>query len=405
MKKKLTRNIGLKVLSVILAAILWLVITNIDNPVISKPFNNVPVTIINDDAITSQDQVYEITEGDIIDFKVTARRKIADELTISDFKVIADFTKLSSVNAVTIDITCPRYGDNVTITNGQYQVMKVDLEDLKEEHYKVNVVQKGEPAEGYYVGEKTTSPNIIRVLGPKSKIERIVSIVVEADVSEISGSFHTSGEPKALDSEGNEIDSSNLEFSETEVAINISIYKTKTINLQISTSGELVNGYLVTNIDYEPKTIEIAGEDSALKNINSLNIVEDITGLTDSIEKEVNIQEQLEDGIILVGEDQNVGINITIEKAETKEITIWPADLDVRNKADGIKVTYYTTGPISIRLMGPAEDLAKIDRDSLKPYIDLSGYGSGTYSLEVKADLKKLVTISNNPMISAYLSQ
>ncbi|MGB4660078.1 MAG: CdaR family protein [Mobilitalea sp.] len=405
MKKKLTRNIGLKVLSVILAAILWLVITNIDNPVIPKSFYNVPVTIVNDDAITSQGQVYEITEGDIIDFKVAARRTIAEELSVSDFKVVADFTKLSSVNAVTIDITCPRYGDDVTITNGQYQVTKVNLEDLKEEHYKINVIQNGEPAEGYYVGEKTASPNIIRVSGPKSKIERIVNVVVEADVSEVSNSFHTSGEPKALDSEGKEIDSSNLEFSETEVSININIYKTKTIKLQVSTSGELAKGYLVTNIDYEPKTIEVAGEDSALKNITSLNIVEDITGLNDSIEKEVNIQEQLEDGIILVGEDQNVGINIKIEKAETKEITIWPADLEVRNKTEGIKVTYYTTGPISIRLMGPADELDKIDRGSLKPYIDLSGYESGTYSVEVKAELAKLVTISNNPMISAYLTK
>ncbi|MHB8129656.1 MAG: CdaR family protein, partial [Mobilitalea sp.] len=198
MKEKLTRNIGLKVLSIILATILWLVITNVDDPVTSEDFFNVPVEIINKDAIASRDLIYEIIEGEAIDFTVAARRSIADDLTVSDFKVTVDFAKLSDVYAVTINITCPRYGEDVTVTEGLYQVMKVNLEELAEKPFKVNVVQKGEPSEGYYVGEKTAS-TIIRVSGPKSKIERIKDIVVEVDVSEVSEKFRAIEEPKALD--------------------------------------------------------------------------------------------------------------------------------------------------------------------------------------------------------------
>ena len=105
MKEKLTRNIGLKILSIVLAAILWLVITNIDDPIKTKNFYNVPVEILNEDAIASLNQVYDIKEGETIDFTVAARRSIIENLALSDFRVTADFSKLSDVNAVTIDIT------------------------------------------------------------------------------------------------------------------------------------------------------------------------------------------------------------------------------------------------------------------------------------------------------------
>jgi YbbR domain-containing protein len=61
MKEKLTKNIGLKILSIILAAILWLVITNVDDPEEAKTFTDIKVQVINEKAITSQDKVYDIT--------------------------------------------------------------------------------------------------------------------------------------------------------------------------------------------------------------------------------------------------------------------------------------------------------------------------------------------------------
>jgi len=403
MKEKLTRNIGLKVLSIILAAILWLVITNADDPVSTEDFFNVPVEIINKDAIASRDLIYDIIEGEAIDFTVAARRSIADELTVSDFKVTADFAKLSDVYAVTINISCPRYGEDVTVTDGLYQVMKVNLEQLSEKHFKVNVVQKGKAAEGYYVSEKTAS-TIIRVSGPKSKIESIKDIVVEVDVSEVTEPFRAIEEPKALDEEGDEIDRSNLTFSENSVAINIGIYKTKTINLQIKATGQPAEGYVMTNVEFQPTTIEVAGEDEALKNIQYLPVDESITGAKENIEKEVSIQEHLEDGIVLVGENQTATIYITIEKAETKELTIWPGDIDIRNKSESLGLTYLTTGPITVRVTGPAKELGNLSRSTLKPYIDLSNYSAGTYAAEIGVDLLDYTTLTNSPAVSITLA-
>ena len=47
MMKRLTNNIGLKLISVVFAVILWLIVVNIDDPVSSRKFSNIPVTVVN----------------------------------------------------------------------------------------------------------------------------------------------------------------------------------------------------------------------------------------------------------------------------------------------------------------------------------------------------------------------
>ncbi len=403
MKEKLTRNIGLKVLSIILAAFLWLLITNVDDPITRVPFENVKVKILNEDAITSQGKVYEVLEGAVIDFKVAARRSIADNLTASDFEITANFAKLSEVNAVTIDIKCPRYGDEVTVTDGLYQVMKINLEEKIDKNFKVSVDTKGTPAEGYWVGEKSAS-TIITVTGPKSKIERISEIVAEVNVADASENFRSVEKLKAVDKEGKEIDASNLTFSESYATINIRIYQTRQIDLNINIIGTPASGYVVTNVDYEPKKIEVAGKYSVLDKVKDLTIEEDVTGAYNSIEKEIDLSEQLEEGLILVGEDQTVALNIVIEKASTKEITIWPVDIEMRGLGLTTNATILTPGPIVLKAEGASKDLKDLSRSNLKPYINLQEYAAGTFSVPIKADLGADLSLIGNPTISVMIA-
>ncbi len=393
MKEKLTRNVGMKILSIILAALLWLIITNLEDPVVTKFFDDVTVRVLNEDEIEAKDQVYEIIEGATIDFTIAAKRSIKENLTKSDFLVTADLSKLSEFDTVTIKITCPRYGNEVTVIDGLSQVLKVKREDVEEQQFKVNVTQKGEPPEGYYVANKSAK-KLINVFGPASKIERIAEVVVEVDVSTFEGSFSTEKAPKALDKDGKEIDASNLKFSDQYIPVDVTMYRTKVIDLTIETVGEPGEGFMLASTpEYEPKTIEVTGKYEDLNSITSLTIKEDITGITEDLEKEVNIKEQLPEGIILVGDNETAVVKITLEKAKTKEVMIWPADIDIRNKPQDLDAAFVNTTPITAVFYGPVKDIDAITLNSLKPYIDLSSYSAGTYevSLKVEADSQEFL--------------
>ena len=162
MKEKLTRNIGVKILSVILAALLWLVITNVNDPVQSKVFPDVPVTILNENLINTAKQSYDIIEGDKVSFKVAARRSIIESLDKSDFEVTADFANLSNVNAVEIMITPKRFKDEIEIVDrGDVRTLKISIEELSSKEFKVSVVDTGKVGDGYYLGPRSADPNIV----------------------------------------------------------------------------------------------------------------------------------------------------------------------------------------------------------------------------------------------------
>ena len=69
-KYRFTDNLGLKIIALIFSAFLWLIVVNVDNPVGSRTFQDIPVTIINDDIILSSGEVYQVYHCD--------RRRITD---------------------------------------------------------------------------------------------------------------------------------------------------------------------------------------------------------------------------------------------------------------------------------------------------------------------------------------
>ena len=54
MKKMLTNNLTLKLLSVVAAIMLWLVVMNIDDPYTYRDFSPVQVTMLNENVVTDQ---------------------------------------------------------------------------------------------------------------------------------------------------------------------------------------------------------------------------------------------------------------------------------------------------------------------------------------------------------------
>ena len=97
MKDKLKKNLGLKILSLLIAVVIWILIVNVDDPVETKKFEDITVTPINGEVITGKDKVYTITGGSTVDVSVTGRRSFVNSLSRSDIVAVADLKPLLSI--------------------------------------------------------------------------------------------------------------------------------------------------------------------------------------------------------------------------------------------------------------------------------------------------------------------
>ena len=61
--KKLTSNIGLKLLSLGLAFLLWLFVVSIENPVMNLSFTSIPVSVENADVMEKDGKAFELADS------------------------------------------------------------------------------------------------------------------------------------------------------------------------------------------------------------------------------------------------------------------------------------------------------------------------------------------------------
>lgn len=404
MKDRLTKNFGTKVLSIFLSIIVWLLITNVEDPVVPKEFKDVPVKLLNRDVIEESGETFDIIENETINFTVRARRSIRDKLTKEDFEVTANLEHLNEFDVVDIRITSPIYGNEIKITEGNDLKMSLEREKLFEDSFRVDIVEIGQVNEDYVIGNKKSDPYIIFVSGPKGRVERIDKVIVEVDVEGISGQIYRRANPKAIDEEGNEIE--QLTYSHNNIYITIDLYEKKDISLNVEVSGELAFGYAITDIDFVPKNIVIAGEKSVLQDIDSITYTEDVTGINESVSKIIDLEEELPGGVIVVGDDKTAALSITVEKLETKTINLLSSDIAFKNKPLNKNAYVSMVSPIRVNVMGSKEDIDKITRSTLKAYVDLSGHtAGGTYSLELQSDDSNDVEIINTPPINVLIEE
>ena len=128
--KKLTNNLGLKVLAVLFAIALWIVVVNIDDPV--KPAQyTISVTQDNMDYLTSNGKYSETLGGkNTVTFTASAKRSILEKLSNTDFTAVADMEKIEYVEGdgvcrVPIMITCSKYNSNTVTISSKQQYLDV----------------------------------------------------------------------------------------------------------------------------------------------------------------------------------------------------------------------------------------------------------------------------------------
>lgn len=404
MKERVTRNVSLKILSLLLAVLLWIVIINVEDPVVTANFANIEVVKINENVLKSKDQVYEVISGDTVDVKVKGKRSKIGALKTSDFQVTADLSKLSVVDAVPINISIPKYGEAIEIVDRDIFTMKVRLENLETQQFRIDVVEKGTVSDGYYVKEKIARPNMIQVSAAETIVNKIQEVVVEVDVANANESFKVTALPKVYDKNGSLMDSSKMSFNYDEVEVAVNLLQTKTVSLFIDLKGTPFYGYQYVNFRYEPQQVVIAGEQEVLDKIQYIKGEYIIDNKSEDVAGEINIKDFIKEDVILIDENQNAVINVDVIKLDSKEIGYNTNEIEIRNVPAGMKVGFNHNDIINVKVFADNEAISAINKYSLTPYIDMEDETVGTKFVTIQFDKPEEVISTSNPSISVTLS-
>ena len=418
--KRLTSNWGLKLASLIFAGIVWFLVTNINDPVTSVRYTNIPVTLKNTNLITDQGQVYTVLDNTdtISSVTIYAPRSIIDSLSQNNLVATADVQAISSLNTVSIDVVTNKYYDKIEKIVPSNDVVKLSVERKASKSLAISATASGSLADGYIIGDITTGQNMIRINGPESVIQNIQSAGVDVDVTGFTTDIITNADIALLDADGNAVDTSQVTMNAKTVSVNVAIYGTKYVPLKYTVTGEPANGYAFTGqIDSNPEEIMIAGKNSAISAVNEINIADeglDISGLTGNLSYTVDVTDYLPNGVILGDKDYNgtaaVVVHIGSISEETFDVSI--NNIAIASQLDGyearIEDEEYDT--VSLTLSGLSTIIKDVSPDSIKGTVDINSLVAdsengeltdGTYSVDVDWTLPDGLKAKNT--VSVYV--
>ena len=151
MKKMLTNNLGLKLLSVAAAIMLWLIVVNLDDPYTYRDFSPIQVTMLNENVVTDQGKVYRIEDNsDVVSLRVWGKKSVLNGLEADNFTATADMEKnIKYDNLVGIEVSCSDKNIRTADIIKSRENVVISVEDASSEQFNVIVKQNGKEADGY----------------------------------------------------------------------------------------------------------------------------------------------------------------------------------------------------------------------------------------------------------------
>lgn len=389
--KRLTNNMGLKLLSILFSIVLWLVVVNIADPEATKTFS-VAVNIQNKEVIEQMGKVPDVVgDTDIAVFSISGPRSYVEEMDADDFTVVADLSQVDlteedETKLVRIEVTPKKYEKYITIHQKTVN-MQITLEELAEKNFVISPVTAGTPAEGCAIGDVEVTPNLLAVSGPESIVSKISKVTATINVNGISSDVTDNVVPILYDEEGNVILSDLLETNQATVNIKANILGTKSLTIQCDVTGEPADGYEYTGLEYAPQTITVKGEAQILNTMNVITIpgeVINIAGAIANVENTIDINGYLPEGVSLVDEEVNqIAIKALIMPKASKVFNLPTEKINIDGLPNNYELTYNVTAvPVNIR--ASQDEIGGFDVSNIQASIDVSGLEPGTHTVQLK---------------------
>jgi len=401
MKKKLANNLSLKVISVLIACVIWILVSGTVDPVRTNVrYSGVKVEVKNDGYILDAGKSYQIAdEYQTVTVYVTGKKSVVEGRT--DIAVEADLTQIVNMDTnpayvpVTLKSVSGISEEDVTIIP---KTIPVTIEDTATKEFLVTGMSTGTPGSGYVVGECTTDPEKIQIQGPESVVNKIKSVVATVSADGMTMDATKKAKITLIDQNGEPMSEEYLQFFNIsdDHYVNVLMKLWRDVKIKANYSGTPAKGYQVDKITTTPETISIAGSEAALKKLedngNTLEIpgeLINVDGINSDLEANVKLSALIsEEDELKIPEEvgQSVAVKVSILPYGSREYDLKTDSIQIQGLASDLRASY-NKDKISIRVKGTEANLDALKTGDIKAVIDLTGKTAGEYTIPVTITL------------------
>ena len=381
--KLVGRQSTLLIISLVLAYLVFLIISNESNVMIDKY-----AEILYDQPVTAvyNEELY-VVEG---------LPKTVD-ITLVGQKRHIFLAKQSPSKGVSVDLTGLKPGNHkVTLRYTQrlksldYKLdpstVTVTIYDKKSENRSLtyDVLHQDSLDTKLYISNIELDRSEITVKGAQYKLDKVATVKALVDVDEIAnpkaGEITLKDVPLvAYDTDGKIVD---VEMVPKAIDAKITITSpSKEVPVKVVPKGTVALGKSIKSIDTAVTTVTVYGDAQAVEKLEQLEVEIDVKGL-DS-DKDYNVTLKKPNGITEIS-IKTLKVSVKLDTSTTKEFS--GIGIRAENLASGYIAQALTDEDNSITVIveGSEDIINRLDSSSIRAYIDLSNYGVGEHEVDVQ---------------------
>lgn len=181
MKKILTTDSALKIISVIIAIGIWIYIAFVMDPTIEITVRDLPIQFIGAEALDARNLSVISESSTTVTVNIKGSRKKMGQNDMKTIIARADLSSITSTgeNTIPIDIVIPF--ENQGVSSQSDYAVAVKVEERVAKALDIRIDTHGSLAPDYMPGDITTEPSEVTLVGPKSAIEKLSAAAVNLD--------------------------------------------------------------------------------------------------------------------------------------------------------------------------------------------------------------------------------
>lgn len=380
MKNRLKNNTKIKLISLLSALVLWLYVMTVEDPVETRTFSDIPVTITNMSVLEERG--------------LTIYPK---EELLADISIRANLSSLRPINRDNIYIygrlDDPKEGKNIVYLQANLpervnkydikpNVITLDLEKVVNEKRSISVDIEGEPK--INIDNIETNKKTVDVSGPRTLVNKVTSIKATLDASDKYKDFSTKLKLVPVDANGDAV--KGVKLDDNFVVATVKFLQEKVVPVKLVFDDSVSNQSNLENYSINPKDITIEGKKEALDNINGIN-TKPITANDLKSNNSIDVALDIPKDVKIKNNISSIKLNIN--KNITSEFLISKSDIEIVSKeSETGKEVDLSKIPENIKItVSYSDEIKDLSQKDIQLYIDMAdtSQGEGKYPIKYKS--------------------
>ena len=366
---------GLLVMSVLTSVVLWVFVTDAENPTRVDLFPAaVQVEAVNVDSALAVANTLPAVQ-----IRLSATEDRWERLSSANFRAIVDLHGLEAREQgvpVRVEVTGI---SGVRVLETVPPAVIVNLEDFTFRDVPVATRVLGTLPRGYALVETVPDRESVRVSGPESLVALVAAAAAEVNIIGLTVGIEESARLVPVGAGGGEIRGVAVDPPVTRVSVAVEQSTlTRTLPLEVALLGDPAAGYRIADIAVSPSTVQVEGPIEVLLGLDALALATvSIAGATETVRSTVAIPVPAG----LAAHSDAATVLVRIEPVPgSMVLTVIP---EIAGTGEGLVARIEET--VTVVLAGPLPALNALVPEDVRVTADVTGLDVGQFQLPVEA--------------------